>query len=134
MTADYLPSLIDEIKETFKGKNKVILHKKIENFQLKARDIFPVSIILNELVTNSYKYAFPENEDGIITVQITLKDDRSMEITVEDSGKGFPYDFSITDSGTFGLYLVNSLAEQNSGYMEIQRGDGASVMVNMKIS
>ncbi len=134
MTADYLPSLIDEIKETFKGKNKVILHKKIENFELKARDIFPVSIILNELVTNSYKYAFPENEDGIITVQITLKDDRSMEITVEDSGKGFPYDFSITDSGTFGLYLVNSLAEQNSGYMEIQRGDGASVMVKMKIS
>jgi two-component sensor histidine kinase/HAMP domain-containing protein len=134
MTADYLPLLIDEIKETFKGDHKIIIHKKIENFELKARDIFPVSIILNELVTNSFKYAFPDKGDGIITVQVTRRDDKSMEITVEDNGRGFPPDFNINESKTFGLYLVNSLAEQNNGYMGFPEGEGAAVMVKMEIS
>jgi len=57
-----------------------------------------------------------------------------MKITVEYSGKGFPYDFSITDSGTFGLYLENSLTEQNNGNMGFPEGEGADVMGIMKLS
>lgn len=133
MTADYLPFLIDEIKETFKENNRVVLHKKIDNFELKAKDIFPVSIIINELVTNSFKYAFQDKEDGVISIQVTAGSGRFIEISVEDNGRGFPHDFSISDSGSFGLYLVNSLAEQNNGIMEIKKGPGAAVVVKIEI-
>lgn len=133
MTADYLPDLIDDIRSTFSGSNSITLHKKIENFEIHTRTLFPVSIILNELITNSFKYAFPDNRDGIITVQISRKDEKAIEIRVEDNGIGLSPDFNIADTKTFGLFLVNALAEQNEGYVELKKGDGACFIVRLNM-
>ncbi len=133
MTADYIPDLIDDIRSTFSGTNSITLHKKIENFEIHARTLFPISLIINELITNSFKYAFPDKRDGIITVQINREEENSIEIRVEDNGIGLPPDFSITDPKTFGLYLVTALAEQSGGYAELRIGDGACFLIRLHL-
>jgi len=133
MTADYIPDLIDDIRNTFTGDNSITLHKKIENFEIHARTLFPISLIINELITNSFKYAFPDKRDGTISVQINRKDENSIEISVEDNGIGLPYDFDIRDPKTFGLFLVNALAEQNGGHVELRKHDGACFIVKLNL-
>jgi len=101
----------------------------IEGISLNLETAVPCGLIINELVTNALKYAFPEGQEG--TIRIAFKSlHGSHVLSVRDDGVGLPDDMDSTRSRSLGLRLVQILAEQLEGHVEFSaggRGTGVSV-------
>lgn len=74
----------------------------MENINLRADTSFPIGLIVNEFVTNSYKYAFPNDEPGIISISLN-EDVAQYHLQLSDTGKGLPSDFDIDSLDSFGM-------------------------------
>lgn len=92
--------------------------------ELDADTMIPVGLILNEVVSNSYKYAFPENK-GSISVQL-LKNKNQISFKISDDGIGFPEGMIFENLRTLGVQLIFSLVEQLNGKVTVQQKNGAS--------
>ena len=116
-TRDYLGLLIDSFSENRSGKNnRIAIEKDIAPIDLSSSEAIPVGLILNELITNSRKHAFPGSSKGKIQVQLK-QDNGKIFIKVADNGKGLsekPRD------GSNGLSLVKSLTKQVNGDFSIE--------------
>lgn len=106
---------------------------------IKAQDVgcaietaVPLGLIVNELVSNCLEHAFPENRSGEINVSIEPIGQDELELVVADNGVGMPIDLDPTSPGKFGLYLVNALAEQFHGSIELKKGEGLEVRIRFK--
>jgi two-component sensor histidine kinase len=89
----------------------------------------PCSLILNELVANALKHAFPAGSDGLIEVTLRLDGAGHILLGVRDNGAGLAPEIDVTTSRSLGLRLVASLARQLGGTVEIIRGSGTAFQV-----
>jgi two-component sensor histidine kinase len=83
----------------------------------------PLGLIINELVSNSLKYAFPRGKEGKISILIQKEDDR-IRLIIRDNGIGIPEDMDWKNPPSLGLRLVTSLTEQLNGTIELDRTGG----------
>jgi two-component sensor histidine kinase/CheY-like chemotaxis protein len=90
-------------------------------------------LIVNELVTNSLKYAFPEGRKGNITLLLT-RQGRGMSLTVRDDGVGIPDGLDIATSDSLGLVLVTSLIQQLGGTLEVRRKAGTAFIISFPVN
>ncbi len=125
---DYLPSLMDEIASTFPHKDMVRIEAEMADLVLSTRILSPLGIIMNELITNSMKYAFVGRDDGVIKVSVSLKDNRATLI-FEDNGNGIPESIDIEKSTGFGLQLIGLLTKQLKGTIQLERGNGTKFIL-----
>ncbi len=128
-TAGYLPDLINGIISTFPDSGNVRIETEIDDCLMGSNALVPVGIIINELITNAYKYAFPGITDGLLRIAFRNKGDNLFEIIVSDNGKGLPESIVIGESTGFGLNLVFLLAQQMRGSVEVIRGEGVEFRV-----
>ena len=128
---NYLSSLADEIIGNFPNKGIVAVEKHIEPFSLEAGTLFPLGIIINELLTNTMKHAFTGRHDGLITVSASRKDNR-VTITIGDNGTGLPESVDIKSSGGFGMKLVGLLIKQIRGTIAIERRKGTKFILEFE--
>jgi len=118
-TKIYLESLLDTVISLFPEEKNVQLNKQIDDFNIVSKKLFPVGIIINELITNIMKYAFKDMRTCLI--QISLKNiENHLTLTIQDNGIGLPAGFDIDKSKGFGLMLVKILAEQLGGSFTIE--------------
>ena len=117
---DYFAALLMDIKAVFLDSTRIKIKQQIADISLNPKILFSMGIILNELITNSLKYAFPDNRQGTITVAAGIVGNQLI-IRIEDDGAGMP-----TTSGScgFGITLVRSLVEQIGAIMEIDSRAG----------
>jgi len=124
---------------------KELLSNIIQSYSLTERGIsvetemkpvfFPIDIaipcgmIITELVSNAAKYAFPNNINGEIKIIIENKGNKEWKLTIKDNGIGFPKSFSMENTETLGLKLVDSLVEQVNGSIEYKNKKGVSVII-----
>ncbi|WP_321421270.1 PAS domain S-box protein [uncultured Methanobacterium sp.] len=102
----------------------------IEDVNLNIDTAIPLGLIINELVTNSVKHAFPQGEG---TISIKLKSlPEQMELTVADNGIGLPVNIDIQNPKTLGLQLVKSLTEQLDGDIRVERSNGTVFKITFK--
>jgi PAS domain S-box-containing protein len=114
----YLTSLLDQIVNTFKTTRPVKVVVDADGVMLDIQRATPAGLIINELVTNSFKYAFPESFDlsanrnfpPNITIAL-LKNKGMYELSVRDNGIGLPPGMDLTKTQSLGLKLVNFLAK-----------------------
>lgn len=125
---DYLPSLIAEIVSIFPKKNCVKIETEIEDVVLPARILSSLGIIINELITNSMKYAFTGRNDGIITVSASSKEKR-ITLIFADNGPGIPESVTFENSSGFGMQLVGMLVGQINGTISIDRESGTRFVI-----
>jgi PAS domain S-box-containing protein len=92
-----------------------------------------VGLILNELVSNSLKHAFPNNRRGVIRIALKTFDDGRYSLSVDDDGIGLPAALDILHSETMGLQLVQDLASQLRGEMIVTRSSGTSFVINFAL-
>lgn len=85
----------------------------------------PCSLIINELVNNAVKYAFPDDAGGLIHIDVQLSEYDYVKITVHDNGQGIPDGYYSNGKGSMGLYLVNELVIQLSGDLEYHLQEGS---------
>ncbi len=129
---DYLSSLVDEIVSIFPRRTTVRIEKKIDDFKIGVNVMSPLGIIVNELVTNTLKYAFVDRENGVISISARKKG-RHARIVVQDDGIGIPEKENIERSSGLGLQLVSMLVKQIGGTIAIERGMGTKFMLDFEI-
>lgn len=95
----------------------------IQNVEVDISTAIPLGLILNELISNSLKYAFPDGRAGEVTISVR-KDDRTLTVRFCDDGVGIPEDIDWKDTQSLGLRLVNTLVDQLNGTIELDRAAG----------
>ncbi|NJL57661.1 sensor histidine kinase [bacterium] len=84
----------------------------------------PCGLIVNELLSNCLKHAFPDGRSGNIWVSLCQDDDRNITLVIRDDGIGFPKDLDLRQVDSLGLELVRSLTKQIQGILEMERCNG----------
>ncbi|MCX6170476.1 MAG: ATP-binding protein [Ignavibacteriales bacterium] len=135
--SEYINNLAQFIYQTYKNQSANIeFDYQLDDVFMSIDDAVPLGLILNELLTNSIKYAFrhlkPESEQKKI-IQIRLKKDfDQLLFEVSDNGIGLPKDFDIQKSESLGLKLVNNLTQQVRGELTTSTNSGAVFTILMK--
>ncbi len=125
---DYLPDLAREIVAIFGQAGRVEVVARIEELTIGVKILTPIGIIVNELITNSLKYAFARTERPVISISASRTGGR-IALAYEDNGAGLPAGFSLDSSKGFGMRLLKSLAGQIDGSISVGTGRGALFIV-----
>lgn len=119
--AEYVKSLTDNFWNTFGFRLKNISFDiDIIDIKINIDTAIPCGLIINELVSNSIKYAFPDGRRGIITISLKLLEEGSYQLIVKDNGKGIEGKINISSSSTLGIQLVTLLTKQMNGTLEVK--------------
>lgn len=124
--SEYVRDLINHLQRSYSASSQGV------QIQIPDRPIWlnidiavPCGLIINELVSNALKHAFPNSEpDGIIEVDLTAQTGHQLTLIVRDNGVGFPEGLNFRNTESLGLELVCTLTEQLRGTIELKRGQG----------
>lgn len=92
----------------------------------------PCGLLINEVVSNALKYAFPDNRSGEITINVKSLPDNIIELSISDNGIGLPEGLDIEASETLGLQLISALCGQLDGTLVVEGKEGASFRVQFR--
>jgi PAS domain S-box-containing protein len=124
--AQYVRDLAGYIFRSYSSEARGIsLHVDVEAIPLGIDRAIPCGIIINELLTNALKHAFPPGSGGSVRVRFSEGPDRGIVLTVEDDGVGIPDDLDPAKSSSLGLELVQTLVEQIKGSLSMESAGGA---------
>jgi two-component sensor histidine kinase len=124
--ADYVKHLVKDLIHTYNVNKKIELVCNINSIQMGIDTVIPVGLILNEIISNSLKYAFTRAESGIIEIGLVRNlDTGEFEMTVGDNGYGFDkHKFEYSDNNSLGFELIKILSEQLNGTVELLNREG----------
>jgi len=138
--ARFVKDLSDSLIRSYSiEENRVSLILNVKNVSLGIDKAIPCGLIINELVTNSLKYAFPlyhENEDhseNKIVIGLHPEGENTMVLRVMDNGVGLPENIDFFDTSTLGLRLVRLLSKQIHGEIDLNREVGTDVSVTFEV-
>jgi two-component sensor histidine kinase/CheY-like chemotaxis protein len=125
----YTQTLAAEISSSYgMDADRIRLILEVEPIPFDIDHAIPCGLILNELVSNAFKYAFPDNRSGEIRISLQQRE-RCIRLAVEDNGVGLPSGRSARETKSLGLRIVNILARQLRGSLEITSNPGASFVL-----
>ncbi|OUR92238.1 histidine kinase [Flavobacteriales bacterium 34_180_T64] len=130
---DYFINLGEGILDTFNAEEKVKIECAMENLELDVDTAVPIGLIVNELITNSLKYAFPENKKGNIKISLSQNDPETLTLKVTDNGIGKIKGLAPKGTG-FGTQLIKLLTQQLNGDMVETLDNGTSVLFQFKLN
>lgn len=118
--ADYAQSLVRSLHETYcLAANEIRVRVEIDSCWIDIETALPCGLILTELVTNSFKYAFPDNRRGTITIRSAQPFAHQIQLTIQDDGIGLPPQTQLQNTPSLGLSLVRNLAKQLQGHIAL---------------
>ncbi len=127
--ADYVTNLVKNLVHSYQPyENKTTLTTEIEKVDLALDQAIPCGLILNELVSNALKYAYPNVENGEIIIRIK-EEEGKIYLSVEDFGPGLDEEFKIEDTASLGLSLVHSLVDQLDGELILKTDSGTNFLI-----
>ena len=127
----YTRSLVADLHHSHgTEESSVRLTFNIDDIPLGITEAIPCGLIINELVSNALKHAFPKGKAGEISIQLLRTGANRITLTVSDNGIGFPEQIDFRRSPSLGLTLVNSLVEQLGGTIELDRREGTSFTIS----
>ncbi len=128
---DFLKSLTYELLSAC-GRPEVTPSLDVDPVVLGIDTAIPCGLIVDELVTNSLKHAFPGGRRGTISLGLHLRGDRQVELVVGDDGVGFPKDADFRSMNTMGMILVTSLTQQIDASIDLRGGGGTTFSITFK--
>ena len=130
---DYFLNLGEGILDTFNADEKVKIEYAMDNLELDVDTAVPIGLIVNELLTNALKYAFPENIKGNISISLSKSNPETLTLKVVDNGIGKITGLSPKGTG-FGSQLIKLLTQQLNGEMTEDSKNGTSVLFHFKLN
>ncbi len=127
----YIESFLNKILQSYVHSNITIV-KQLEDIHLSLDQSVPIGLLINELITNAVKHAFPKYRKGKIIITLSRKQNLC-ELKVKDNGIGIPTDINFRDPSTLGLKLVNILANQLEGTVQMYRQKGTLIKLTIPI-
>ena len=130
-TETYLQKLSENVSSLFPEKEVDVTIELQKDVQLPIEQIFPVGLIVNEFLTNSYKYAFPESQAGKIKMLFFIEN-RSFVMKLSDNGIGLPKDFDTSTLDSFGMEVMKILTEQLKGTFSLEGDQGVQLEIRFE--
>jgi len=128
----YLFKLVNEVARTCQTSENVTIDMDINNISFEAKQASPIGLIVNEMVTNSFKYAFPDNRKGEIRIHLAETDGRCI-LRYCDTGIGIPEEVDLEDPKSMGFRLIKILSEgQLDGSIELIRDPGPCFVISFE--
>jgi PAS domain S-box-containing protein len=128
---EYMEDSIQSILINNKNiKNNIQLDFDMDEIHIGMSKAIPLGLIFSEIVNNSFNYAFPNNEDGIITIVLKQKNDGSINLIIGDNGIGLPSDVNLEKPTDLGLMVIVSLVHQIEGTIKLLPVEGTVYELN----
>ena len=110
---EYIEDLLKLIMQSYdKLSRKINIKFDLQNVKILIDSAIPIGLIINELITNIYKHAFPDNREGEIFICLFREEDETINLQLNDNGVGFPHNFDARKDGSLGLASVFSIVER----------------------
>lgn len=123
----YIEKLAHNVAQSFSQQNISVTQNISDSFTIKADKSFPIGLIVNEFLTNSYKYAF-NNDQGAITISIQ-DTGATYELSLSDNGKGLLNDFDIETTSSFGMRIMKLLSQELNGTFQLKSDNGVHLNI-----
>jgi PAS domain S-box-containing protein len=131
--SDYLNYLTRQILQFYNiQQNQIGITVSMDDIMADIDTITPLGLIMNELVSNSLKHAFPGGRTGTISIGCTRKGSDTLHLVYHDNGVGMPAGFNWRTTESLGLRLVNSLVDQLDGTIDLDGGDGTTFVIEIR--
>jgi two-component sensor histidine kinase/PAS domain-containing protein len=130
----YLSKITTSVFQTYSTDHREVnLKSDIEDSPISINQAYPTGLIINELISNSLKHAFPEKKKGEISVCMRRRD-KELEMVINDDGVGIPDDFDWRNTKSMGLNLVRTLVEnQLDGSIDMENQNGTKFTIKFNI-
>ncbi|MGB3464327.1 MAG: tetratricopeptide repeat protein, partial [Cyclobacteriaceae bacterium] len=119
---EYFKELVDNL--VLSSGVRIRLDLDLEAIELDVDQVVPLALIVNELITNAIKYAFTNQDDGLLVFSLKKKNTREIALSVKDNGRQGVDPKTIEQSRSFGINLVNTLAAQLKGNLLLDNSAG----------
>ena len=131
--AEYVEKLCQFLFQSYADKTEQVKLKVISGFvALDMDSAMPCGLLINEIVSNSLKYAFPDNKAGEISIELKSLADNIVEMCISDNGIGMQEGTDIEQAESLGLQLINALTSQLDGVLEISIKNGTQYTIRFK--
>jgi|GEM_PF-5378529 len=128
---DYLEDLVRFLNGYYSKGKEITLNFELEQIFAITDKAIPIALIVNELITNSFKYAFEHEKGGIITIKLKEMDSE-IHLIVSDNGPGLPDNLNLKKADSFGYKLLNIFVKQIKGSYEYENNQGLSIKIKFK--
>lgn len=129
--ATYIDGLSRNLVMSYSITGNIALERDLKRVELVLDQAIPCGLILNELISNAFKHAFPNGRPGSVRIGLNL-DGNTVSISVADNGVGLPEGFSPKNDGNLGLELVRTLVDQLDGKLEAKAGQGVTYLLTFE--
>ena len=126
--SSYIRELVSYLSDSFDTGQRIRFELNIEPLKMDVSQAVPLGLILNEAITNSIKYAFPDNRHGIICVSLSTTFSNHYLLCISDNGVGLPVNFK--KSGSLGMSLMKGLSEDLDGNFSIENNNGTEIEIS----
>jgi two-component sensor histidine kinase len=126
---EYIESLVTSLFDVY--ETNITLHSDIESVDLNMEISIPLGLIINELVNNVIKYAFPNNEKGNLYIKFK-KEVNKYILIFKDDGVGLPDDFDLDNLSSLGLIVVTNLTLQIGGIISVINCEGTGFKIEFE--
>jgi len=128
--APYLRRLVDHLFfMNNKNEEQIMVNFDLENIYLDLNKAVPFGLLINEIISNALKHAFPEGKKGNLSIRLYLDGNKKVRLFVSDNGTGIPASVNIDRPSTMGLQLIKDLAKQLGGEIQIKSHQGTQIKV-----
>ncbi len=130
---DYFNTMGESIFDSFGIKSQNVTFKvEMDHLELDVDTAIPVGLIVNELITNSLKYAFPDGREGLVQLSLNADEHQNIELRIKDNGIGIHSEEKSVKQSGFGTRLVQLLTIQLEGELEQSTNDGITTIIRFK--
>lgn len=126
---EYIQDLVTQLRGSLSISQNTRLDVTAADLAVTIDKALPVGMIINELVSNAIKYAYPDEQEGQVSIDLAVRDEGMLAVQVADSGIGLPDDIDLDNPQTLGLQLVNMLSKQLDGKIQRKEGPGTTIEV-----
>ena len=123
---DYVGDLVEYLRDSISPGQAIAFEVYVEPLMLDVAQAVPLGLVLNEVITNSIKYAFPDGRSGLISIRFSSLSDGRLSLRISDDGIGLPSDMDPLYSTGFGLRLIRGLAGDLEAEIEMPEGIGTT--------
>ncbi len=127
----YIERLTRDLKNSFAPLKDIEYKINVENVFFDINQAIPCGLLLNELISNAFKHAFPNGDKGAINISLVLHNETDCKLTVQDDGVGIPNDFDIEKSDSLGMSLIYMLTKQLGGNLTVENDSGTKFLINI---
>lgn len=129
---EYVLDLIREIKDNYELDKNITLNIEIEEIEMNMDVLIPFALIINEIISNSFKYAFNNQESGKIDIRISQTVSGVTHVYISDNGSGFDRT-GWEEPQSMGMELIQTLAEQIDAKVDLKTSDGTTYDIEFLI-